>query len=142
MPDPKSVVKLKPLSKKAQKEAAQVVPAGPVFQRMNIADRVNVWFDEHTCQGIGDVRGLVTADALLANGAKSVSAYVTHGVLSGPAIERVSKSKLSSLVVTDSISPTDATKNCKNIRILSVAPLLAEGIRRISEESSVSSLFE
>ena len=67
MPDPKSVVKLKPLSKKAQKEAAQVVPAGPVFHRMNISDRVNVWFDELTCQGIGDVRGLVTADALLAN---------------------------------------------------------------------------
>ena len=82
------------------------------------------------------------AEALLANGAKSVSAYVTHGVLSGPAIERVSKSKLSSLVVTDSIAPTEATKGCSNIRILSLASLLAEGIRRISEESSVSSLFD
>ena len=87
-------------------------------------------------------RRRLAADALLANGAKSVSAYVTHGVLSGPAIERVSKSKLSSLVVTDTIAPTEATKTCKNIRILSVAPLLAEGIRRISEESSVSSLFD
>ena len=82
------------------------------------------------------------ATALLDKGAKSVSAYVTHGVLSGPAIERVQKSKLSSLVVTDSIIATDAAKNCKNIRYVSIAPLMAEGIRRISEESSVSSLFD
>lgn len=82
------------------------------------------------------------ADALLAKGAKSVSAYVTHGVLSGPAIERVTASKLKYLVVTDSIAPTEATRHCKNIRILSIAQLLGEGIRRISEESSVSSLFD
>jgi len=82
------------------------------------------------------------AEALLAKGAKSVSAYVTHGVLSGPAIERVTASKLSSLVVTDTIAATDAMRACKNLRTLSVAPLLAEGIRRISEESSVSSLFD
>ena len=82
------------------------------------------------------------AAALLDKGAKSVSAYVTHGVLSGPAIERVEQSSLSSLVVTDSIMATDAAKRCKNIRYLSIAPLLAEGIRRISEESSVSSLFD
>ena len=82
------------------------------------------------------------AEALLDKGANSVSAYVTHGVLSGPALERVQKSKLKSLVVTDSIAPTDATKAVANIRILSLAPLLAEGIRRIAEESSVSSLFD
>lgn len=82
------------------------------------------------------------ATALLEKGAKSVSAYVTHGVLSGPAIERVGKSALTSLVVTDSIAPTEAAKQCRTIRTVSIAPLLAEGIRRISEESSVSSLFE
>lgn len=82
------------------------------------------------------------ADALLEKGAKSVSAYVTHGVLSGPAVERVTTSKLTSLVVTDSIAPTEAVKGCKNIRILSMGQLLAEGVRRISEESSVSSLFD
>ncbi len=82
------------------------------------------------------------ATALLEKGAKSVSAYVTHGVLSGPAIERVQNSSLTSLVVTDSIKGTDAAKNCKNLRYISIAPLLAEGIRRISEESSVSSLFD
>jgi ribose-phosphate pyrophosphokinase len=82
------------------------------------------------------------ADALLDKGAKSVSAYVTHGVLSGPAITRVAGSKLSSLVVTDTIALTEEAKACKNIRIVSIAPLMAEGIRRISEESSVSSLFD
>ena len=82
------------------------------------------------------------ADALLEKGAKSVSAYVTHGVLSGPAIERVSKSRLTSLVVTDTIALTAAAKQCSTIRIVSIAPLMAEGIRRISEESSVSSLFD
>lgn len=82
------------------------------------------------------------AEALIDKGAKSVSAYVTHGVLSGPAVKRISTSKLSSVVVTDSIAANDAIKGCKNIRIMPVAPLLAEGVRRISEESSVSSLFD
>ena len=82
------------------------------------------------------------ATVLMEEGAKSVSAYVTHGVLSGPALERVEKSALKSLVVTDSIAPTDAGKKCKNLRILSIAPLLAEAVLRISEESSVSSLFD
>ncbi len=82
------------------------------------------------------------AAALLEKGARSVSAYVTHGVLSGPALERVETSALTSLVVTDSIAATSASRSCKNIRYLSIAPLLAEGVRRISEESSVSSLFD
>jgi len=105
----------------------------------DVAGRDCILFDD-----IVDTAGTLcnAADALLEKGAKSVSAYVTHGVLSGPAIERVSKSKLTSLVVTDSIALTDAAKQCKNIRIVSIAPLMAEGIRRISEESSVSSLFD
>jgi ribose-phosphate pyrophosphokinase len=82
------------------------------------------------------------AAALMSSGAKSVSAYVTHGVLSGPALERVEKSVLKSLVVTDSIVATDAAKKCKNLRIISIAPLLAEAVLRIAEESSVSSLFD
>ena len=82
------------------------------------------------------------AKALMEKGAKSVSAYVTHGVLSGPAIERVEASVLQSLVVTDSIAMTESAKKCKNIRALSIAPLLAEGVRRISDESSVYSLFD
>ncbi|MFO0110101.1 MAG: ribose-phosphate pyrophosphokinase [Alphaproteobacteria bacterium] len=82
------------------------------------------------------------AEALMQQGAQSVAAYVTHGVLSGPAVERVRQSVLTSLVVTDSIAAAPNVKTTPNIRILSLAPLLGEAMRRISEESSVSSLFE
>ena len=82
------------------------------------------------------------AKALRAQGAESVSAFVSHGVLSGQAVERVTNSELTELVITDSIAPTDAVNNAPNIRILSIAPLMAEAMRRISEESSVSSLFD
>jgi len=81
------------------------------------------------------------AAALIKAGAKSVEAYVTHGVLSGSAVERVDASPLSSLVVTDSIAPTPAVAASKKIKVLSTAPLLAEAIVRISQERSVSSLF-
>jgi ribose-phosphate pyrophosphokinase len=82
------------------------------------------------------------AKALKDAGANSVSAYVTHGVLSGSAVERVAGSVLSSLVVTDTIMTTEEVKNSKNIRVISVAPLLGEAIARISSETSVSSLFD
>ncbi len=82
------------------------------------------------------------AEALMKNGAASVTAYATHGVLSGPAVERIGKSVLTELVVTDSIAATEAVKNCKKIRRLGIAPLLGEAVKRIAEESSVSSLFE
>jgi ribose-phosphate pyrophosphokinase len=82
------------------------------------------------------------ADALLNAGATSVSAYITHGVLSGGAVARVTSSKLKELVITDSIMPTEAIKVARNIRVLSVAPLIAEAITRISKEESVSSLFD
>lgn len=81
------------------------------------------------------------AAALKEKGAASVSAYITHGVLSGKAIERVEASVLKTLVVTDSIPLPGSAKGVKNIRVASVAPLMAEAIRRISEETSVSSLF-
>ncbi len=82
------------------------------------------------------------AEALTARGAKSVSAYVTHGVLSGGAVGRVTASPLQELVMTDSILATEAVRVAHNIRQLSIAPLMAEAIRRISEERSVSSLFD
>ncbi len=81
------------------------------------------------------------AAALKEKGAASVSAYITHGVLSGKAIERVKNSVLKTLVVTDSIPLPESAIGVKNIRVVSVAPLMAEAIRRISEETSVSSLF-
>jgi len=82
------------------------------------------------------------AEALIKSGAKSVSAYITHGVLSGPAVERIKKSKLNELVITDSIAPTKLILDASNIRILNLAPLIAEAIRRISSYRSVSSLFD
>ncbi|MGF1610983.1 MAG: ribose-phosphate pyrophosphokinase [Kiloniellales bacterium] len=82
------------------------------------------------------------AGALMDAGAKSVSAYVTHGVLSGGAVARVSASPLQELVTTDSIQATEAVRVAQNLRQLSIAPLLGEAMARISEERSVSSLFD
>ena len=82
------------------------------------------------------------AEALINEGANSVSAYITHGVLSGPAIERLQNSKLKELVITDSIATTKLILDASNIRIINLAPLIAEAIRRISSDSSVSSLFD
>jgi ribose-phosphate pyrophosphokinase len=82
------------------------------------------------------------AVALMEAGAKSVSAYVTHGVLSGGAVARVSSSPLQELVMTDSIQATEAVRVAQNIRQLTIAPLLGEAMRRISDERSVSSLFD
>jgi ribose-phosphate pyrophosphokinase len=82
------------------------------------------------------------ADALLANGAKDVYAYISHGVLSGGAAARITGSKLKELVITDSILPTEAVSKAANIRTLSIAPLIAEAISRTASEESVSSLFD
>jgi len=82
------------------------------------------------------------AIALKEQGAMSVSAYVTHGVLSGGAVARIAASPIDSLVTTDSISATEAVRVSQKIRQLTIAPLMAEAMRRISEERSVSSLFD
>jgi ribose-phosphate pyrophosphokinase len=82
------------------------------------------------------------ADALLAEGAASVSAYITHGVLSGGAVARIAASKLRELVLTDTILPTEAVRVAKNIRVISIAPLIGEAIARIAKEESVSVLFD
>lgn len=82
------------------------------------------------------------AEALMKAGAESVSAYVAHGVLSGKAVERVTNSSLRSLVITDSIQPSEAVKACKAIRHIAIAPLIGEAMNRISHETSVSSLFD
>lgn len=83
------------------------------------------------------------AQAIMERGAKSVSAYVTHGVLSGQAIERIRNSALKVMAVTDSINnSSEKTGGAPNIRVVPIAPLMAEAMKRISEESSVSSLFE
>ena len=81
------------------------------------------------------------AEALIKQGAKSVSAYITHGVLSNNAQEKIAKSKLQNLVITNSIEPISATSQTSNIKIINIADLIAEAIRNISQEKSVSSLF-
>lgn len=82
------------------------------------------------------------ADALLAAGAESVHAYITHGVLSGAAVERITASKLKELVITDTIRETDAVKAAQNIRVIPIGPLIGEAIARTAREESVSSLFD
>jgi len=82
------------------------------------------------------------AEALMEQGATEVSAYITHGVLSGGAVARVSASVMKNLVITDSILPTEAVRVSKTIRVLSIAPLIGEAISRTSGEKSVSSLFD
>ena len=101
----------------------------------------------HTCILVDDIVDsggtlVNAADALLANGAKEVYAYITHGVLSGGASARIINSKLKELVITDSILPTEAVRGAKNIRTLSIATLIAEAIGRTASEESVSSLFD
>ena len=82
------------------------------------------------------------AEALLGAGARSASVYTTHGVLSGGAVARIASSPIETMTITDSILATEAVRLAHNIRQISVAPLMAEAMRRISEESSVSSLFD
>ena len=80
-------------------------------------------------------------DALIREGAKSVYVFVTHAVLSGEAINKIKKSKINKLIITDSIDNTKKIKNVSKIQVLSIAPLMAEAIKRISNSTSVSSLF-
>ena len=82
------------------------------------------------------------AEVLMQHGATEVHSYITHGVLSGPAVERITNSVMKSLVITDSIQATDAVANAKNIRIVPTAPMFAQAILNIWNGTSVSSLFE
>jgi ribose-phosphate pyrophosphokinase len=82
------------------------------------------------------------ADSLKSAGAVDVYAYITHGVLSGEALKRINSSKLKELVITDTIQPTEQTAQATKVRILSIAPLMAEAIRRTNIGESVSSLFD
>jgi ribose-phosphate pyrophosphokinase len=105
----------------------------------DVTDRRCILFDD-----IVDSAGTLchAAQALMERGARSVSAYVSHGVLSGPALERVANSVLTELVITDSIEATEAIRQNPKIRLVGVAPLIGEAIRRIANEESVSKLFD
>jgi ribose-phosphate pyrophosphokinase len=145
-PDVGGVVRARSLAKRIDADLAIIdkrrEQAG-VSEVMNIIGEVKgkscILVDD-----IADSAGTLcnAAVALTEAGAKSVKSYITHGVLSGEAVARVNKSPLEKLVITDSILATQAVKDCAKIEQLSVAPLLAEAVLRISEERSVSSLFE
>ncbi len=104
----------------------------------DVRDRVCVIVDD-ICDTAGTL--VKAADLLVEHGAREGHAYITHGVLSGPAIERVTGSQLKSLVITDSIEPTPATRAAANIRVVPIAPLFGQAILNISNGTSVSSLF-
>ncbi|GAO36609.1 ribose-phosphate pyrophosphokinase [Sulfuricella sp. T08] len=144
-PDVGGVVRARALAKRLDVDLAIIDKRRP---KPNVAKVMHI---------IGDVRGRTcvlmddlvdtantlceAASALKEHGAEKVVAYCTHPVLSGPAVERIMSSHLDELVVTDTIPLHDEAKNCSRIRQLSIAELMAETMRRISNEDSVSSLF-
>lgn len=145
-PDVGGVVRARALAQRLGAEIAIVDkrrPRAGVSEVMNIIgeveDRRCIIFDD-----IIDSGGTLcnAAAALKDQGAAEVSAYITHGVLSGKAVERIESSVLKELVVTDSIDLREHTAAAPNIRVLGVAPLLGEAIRRIANEESVSKLFD
>lgn len=103
-----------------------------------VEDRICVMVDD-----MADTAGTLTeaARALLEAGARSVYALATHPVLSGPAIKRIEESPIQEMIVTDSIALRDDARNCKKLKVVTVSRLLAEAIRRINNEESISSLF-
>ncbi|MEK9653156.1 MAG: ribose-phosphate pyrophosphokinase [Betaproteobacteria bacterium] len=144
-PDVGGVVRARALAKRLESDLAIIDKRRP---KPNVATVMNIIGEVagRTCILMDDMVDTANtlceaAAALKKNGAKKVLAYCTHPVLSGKAVEKVSNSELDELVVTDTIPLTENAKACDRIRQLSIANLLAETIRRISNEDSVSSLF-
>jgi ribose-phosphate pyrophosphokinase len=145
-PDVGGVVRARALAKRLDDAELAIIdkrrPRANESEVMNIigevADKTCVLIDD-----LVDTAGTLchAASALKSAGAKKVLAYITHPVLSGPAIERIAKSQLDELVVTDTIPLSEEAKRCSKIRQLTVAGLLAETMRRIRDEESVSSLY-
>ncbi|HNJ47617.1 MAG TPA: ribose-phosphate pyrophosphokinase [Novosphingobium sp.] len=146
-PDVGGVVRARALARRLDNAPLSIVDKRRdkpgVSEVMNIIGDVSGW-DCILIDDIIDSGGTLcnAAQALIDAGAASVRAYLTHGVLSGRAVERVDASVLKELVITDSIQPSEATLASSKIRVLSIAPLVGEAIHRIAEESSVSSLFD
>jgi ribose-phosphate pyrophosphokinase len=144
-PDVGGVVRARDLAKRIDAGLAIVdkrrARAGEVEEMIligEVRDRACVIVDD-----ICDTAGTLckAAQLLKDEGASEVHAYISHGVLSGPAVERVTSSVMESLVITDSIAPTEAVKDAHNIRVISAAPLFAQSILNVSKDTSVSSLF-
>jgi len=145
-PDVGGVVRAREMAKRLHVDMAIVDkrrPAPNVAKVMNIIGDVS---GKHCIlvDDIVDTAGTLCSavNALLESGASKVSAYATHGVLSGPAAERLAQSPLHELVVTNSILQPEAITSCGKVRQLSIAPLLSEAINRIYDQRSISSLYD
>jgi ribose-phosphate pyrophosphokinase len=145
-PDVGGVLRARAIAKRLEADLAIIDKRR---ERAGVSEVMNIIGDVkgRTCilaDDIVDSAGTLcnAAAALMEAGAESVSAYVTHGVFSGGAVARVASSPLKELVVTDSIMATEAVRVCHNIRQITIAPLVAEAMKRINEERSVSSLFD
>jgi ribose-phosphate pyrophosphokinase len=144
-PDVGGVVRARALAKQLDADLAIIDKRRP---KPNVAKVMNIIGDVagRTCLIMDDMVDTANtlceaSNALKEKGAERVVAYCTHGVLSGPAIDRLEKSAIDELVVTDTIPLSEAARNCKRIRQLSIAELMAETLRRINADESVSSLF-
>jgi ribose-phosphate pyrophosphokinase len=146
-PDVGGVVRARAMAKRVGDVDLAIIdkrrPKANVSQVMHIIGDVK----DKTCLLIDDIVDTAgtlckAAEALKENGAKEVFAYITHPVLSGPAIENISNSTLDELIVTDTIPLSDKAAKCGKIRPLTIAGLIAESIRRISNEESISALFD
>jgi ribose-phosphate pyrophosphokinase len=144
-PDVGGVVRARALAKRLEADLAIIDKRRP---RPNVATVMNIIgeVEKRTCVIVDDLVDTANtlceaAGALKERGATRVLAYCTHAVLSGKAVERIANSALDEIVVTDTIPLHEDAKNCKRIRVLTIASLLAETMRRISNEDSVSSLF-
>ena len=145
-PDVGGVARARELAKRIEAPLAIVdkrrEKAGEVSEMTVIGDatgKVCIIIDD-MCDTAGTM--CKAADILMENGAREVHAYTTHGVLSGPAVERITNSQLKSMVITDTIAATEAVKATPNIRILPTAPVFAQAILNIWSGTSVSSLFD
>ncbi|MCZ7677070.1 MAG: ribose-phosphate pyrophosphokinase [Roseovarius sp.] len=145
-PDVGGVARARELAKRIEAPLAIVdkrrEKAGEVSEMTvigDVTDRVCIIIDD-MCDTAGTL--CKAADILIENGASEVHAYTTHGVLSGPAVERITNSKLNSMVITDTIAATEAVKATPNIRIIPTAPVFAQAMLNIWNGTSVSSLFE
>ena len=146
-PDVGGVVRARSLAKRLDDADLAIVdkrrPEAGKSEVMNIIGDVRgarcIMLDD-MCDSGGTLAN--AAAALKEQGASSVSAYVTHGVLSGSAVNRIENSVLDELVMTDTIQPSEAALKSTNIRVLPISPLLGEAIRRIANEESVSKLFD
>ncbi|MEQ3697340.1 MAG: ribose-phosphate pyrophosphokinase [Pseudomonadales bacterium] len=145
-PDIGGVVRARAVAKKLDTDLAIIDKRRP---RANVAEVMNIIgeVDGRTCimvDDIVDTAGTLcsAASALKKRGAAKVVAYCTHPVLSGPAIDNLNNSELDELIVNDTIPLSEDARNCKKIRVLSLAPMLAESVRRISNEESISALFD